>query len=102
METGGQLSAGIAHDFNTLLSVILGYCELIEERPGLSNRSAKCSKRFTVQAHLPNGRSKVTHVIEQAQREPRPRRVHKVYSSARTAAMNVSRIRLQSRASSLQ
>ncbi len=36
METVGQLTAGIAHDFNNLLGVILGYCELLEERPDLS------------------------------------------------------------------
>lgn len=32
MEAIGQLSGGIAHDFNNLLSVIIGYCEVIEER----------------------------------------------------------------------
>jgi PAS domain S-box-containing protein len=32
MEAVGQLAGGIAHDFNNLLGVILGYCELLEER----------------------------------------------------------------------
>lgn len=32
MEAIGQLSGGIAHDFNNLLAVIIGYCEVIEER----------------------------------------------------------------------
>jgi two-component system, cell cycle sensor histidine kinase and response regulator CckA len=34
MEAVGQLAGGIAHDFNNLLSVIMGYCELLEERLG--------------------------------------------------------------------
>ncbi len=38
METVGQLAAGIAHDFNNLLGVILGYCEILEERPDLSEQ----------------------------------------------------------------
>lgn len=36
METVGQLAAGVAHDFNNLLGVILGYCEVLEERSDLS------------------------------------------------------------------
>jgi two-component system cell cycle sensor histidine kinase/response regulator CckA len=40
MEAVGQLAGGIAHDFNNLLGVILGYCELLEERitPADTNR----------------------------------------------------------------
>lgn len=41
METVGQLTAGIAHDFNNLLGVILGYCELLEERTDLSGLARK-------------------------------------------------------------
>jgi two-component system cell cycle sensor histidine kinase/response regulator CckA len=32
MEAIGQLAAGVSHDFNNLLGVILGYCELLEGR----------------------------------------------------------------------
>jgi len=32
MEAIGQFSGGIAHDFNNMLGVIIGYCEILEER----------------------------------------------------------------------
>ncbi len=32
MEAIGRLAGGIAHDFNNMLGVIIGYCEVLEER----------------------------------------------------------------------
>ena len=31
-----ELAGGLAHDFNNLLGVILGYCEILGERPDLA------------------------------------------------------------------
>src|SRR6202171_2187609 len=41
MEAVGQLAGGIAHDFNNLLGVILGYCEILEDRSELADPARK-------------------------------------------------------------
>jgi two-component system, cell cycle sensor histidine kinase and response regulator CckA len=47
MEAVGQLAGGISHDFNNLLSVIMGYCELLEERLGAED----AKRRMVEQIH---------------------------------------------------
>jgi len=42
MEAVGRLSGGIAHDFNNLLGVIIGYCEVLEEKIEVTHELRGC------------------------------------------------------------
>jgi signal transduction histidine kinase len=37
MEVVGQLASGVAHDFNNILGIIMGYCDLLSEELGTGN-----------------------------------------------------------------
>jgi two-component system, cell cycle sensor histidine kinase and response regulator CckA len=72
METVGQLTGGIAHDFNNHLAVILGYCEMLEDRPDLSGpvrkmimdiHSAGTSAKNLVRHLLTFSRLQVLHPV---------------------------------------
>jgi PAS domain S-box-containing protein len=53
MEAIGQLAGGIAHDFNNLLNVIMGYCELLEERSAPDD----ANRRMVEQIHIAGTRA---------------------------------------------
>jgi PAS domain S-box-containing protein len=54
MEAVGQLAGGIAHDFNNLLGVVLGYCEILEERLGVAEPTREViadARKMIVEIH---------------------------------------------------
>ena len=47
IEAVGKLTGGVAHEFNNLLTVVLGYLELLEERVGAQHELGKLIARAT-------------------------------------------------------
>ncbi|MBI3711264.1 MAG: PAS domain-containing protein [Proteobacteria bacterium] len=78
MEALGQLTGGVAHDFNNRLTAILGNLELIEDRPGLDEeghslarsairsvlRSAELTRRLLAFSHQQSFRPEIVDLNE--------------------------------------
>ena len=46
MDVIGQLAAGVAHDFNNILAVIIGYCELLKSDLSPDRAQLKCAEEI--------------------------------------------------------
>jgi PAS domain S-box-containing protein len=54
MEAVGQFAGGVAHDFTNLLGVILGYCEILEEKLGVAEPTREMiveARKMIVEIH---------------------------------------------------
>src|SRR5260370_21070651 len=51
MEAVGRLSGGVAHDFNNLLGVIIGYGEILQEKPAADDGMRACVDEIMKAGH---------------------------------------------------
>lgn len=56
MEAIGQLAGGVAHDFNNILTVIMGYCSLLSMRPKFDDTEKEALE------HIRSAAEKATHL----------------------------------------
>src|SRR5208282_1121152 len=50
MEAVGQLAAGVAHDFNNILTIIQGHADLVSQLPGLPAAGGKSAEQIGIAA----------------------------------------------------
>lgn len=81
MEAVGQLAGGVAHDFNNILTVILGYCSLLKNK--LGNDPSRCGEVDLISAAAHRAANLTRSLLSFSRRSPvvlHPRDVNRVIS----------------------
>ncbi len=85
LETVGLLVGGLAHDFNNMLSVILGYAEQISAEPGLESRTrSDLENIFRAAQHASQLTKELMIFSRQEGAVPRPLTLDRVLSEFRS------------------
>jgi signal transduction histidine kinase len=72
-----EMAGGVAHDFNNVLTILLGYCDILLEPGGLDDPE-KARKDLEV---LHRAATDAVHVVQRLRRFYRPREEDEVYGS---------------------
>lgn len=96
MDAIGQLTGGIAHEFNNMLGVVLGYATLARDLPAAKDDPELAEYLSTIRRAGENARDLVAKLLAFGRRRPASRRVPQDPAALVTAALRLLRPALPS------